>query len=54
MIILVQAGSAVDETIDKIAAFMESGDIIIDGGNEWYPNSVRYIDESEHVGCLRL
>lgn len=41
VIILVQAGKAVDETIEKLTAFMESGDIIVDGGNEWYPNSIR-------------
>jgi 6-phosphogluconate dehydrogenase len=40
VIILVQAGSPVDETIAKLADFMEAGDIIIDGGNEWFPNSI--------------
>jgi 6-phosphogluconate dehydrogenase len=38
---LVQAGAAVDSTIEQLGQFMESGDIIIDGGNEWFPNSVR-------------
>jgi 6-phosphogluconate dehydrogenase len=32
---LVQAGAPVDSTIDKLLEFMEAGDIIIDGGNEW-------------------
>lgn len=35
VIILVQAGAPVDSTIDKLCEFMEPGDIIIDGGNEW-------------------
>lgn len=41
VIILVQAGKPVDDTIATLAAFMEPGDLIIDGGNEWFPNSVR-------------
>ena len=39
--ILVQAGKAVDNTIETLIPHMESGDIFVDGGNEWYPNSVR-------------
>jgi 6-phosphogluconate dehydrogenase len=41
VIILVQAGAPVDETIAKLAEDMEPGDVIMDGGNEWFPNSVR-------------
>ena len=32
---LVMAGKPVDATIDLLLEHMESGDIIIDGGNEW-------------------
>ncbi len=35
VIILVKAGAPVDSTIDGLLQFMEAGDIIIDGGNEW-------------------
>lgn len=35
VIILVQAGAPVDSTIDNLCQYMEPGDIIIDGGNEW-------------------
>lgn len=35
VIILVKAGAPVDQTIDQLCEFMEPGDIIIDGGNEW-------------------
>lgn len=35
VIILVQAGAPVDQTIEKLTQYMEPGDIIIDGGNEW-------------------
>lgn len=41
VIILVQAGTAVDETVSLLARYMEAGDIIIDGGNEWFPNSIK-------------
>lgn len=50
VVILVQAGKPVDETIKKISAFMEPGDILIDGGNEWYPNSTRRSGELLHKG----
>ncbi|KAL3939610.1 MAG: hypothetical protein SGARI_001309, partial [Bacillariaceae sp.] len=45
VVILVQAGKPVDETISKLSAFMEPGDVIIDGGNEWFPNSIRRAEE---------
>lgn len=41
VVILVQAGKPVDDTVSALARYMEVGDIIIDGGNEWYPNSIR-------------
>ena len=41
VIILVKAGAPVDATIKGLKEFMEPGDIIIDGGNEWFPNTVR-------------
>jgi 6-phosphogluconate dehydrogenase len=40
VVILVKAGKPVDETIDVLAAHMEAGDMIVDGGNEWYPNTL--------------
>mmetsp|Transcript_18746 Transcript_18746/g.22370 ORF Transcript_18746/g.22370 Transcript_18746/m.22370 type:complete len:1018 (+) Transcript_18746:62-3115(+) len=41
IVLLVQAGKPVDETITNLSAYMEAGDLIIDGGNEWFPNSIR-------------
>ena len=49
---LVQAGAAVDSTIKLLSQFMESGDVIIDGGNEWFPNSIRRSKELEPLGIL--
>jgi 6-phosphogluconate dehydrogenase len=41
IVLLVMAGKPVDATIALLSSHMEAGDVIIDGGNEWYPNSVR-------------
>lgn len=41
VIILVKAGAPVDSTIAALTEHMEPGDIIIDGGNEWYENTER-------------
>ena len=35
VIIRVKAGKPVDDTIAALLQFLEPGDIIIDGGNEW-------------------
>jgi 6-phosphogluconate dehydrogenase len=45
VVILVQAGKPVDQTISQLSSYMEPGDLIIDGGNEWFPNSVRRADD---------
>jgi len=52
VVILVQAGKAVDLTIASLAEHMEPGDLIIDGGNEWFPNQVRRAKELEPKGIL--
>lgn len=36
MIILVKAGAPVDATVAELSKYMEEGDIIVDGGNEWW------------------
>lgn len=36
MILLVQAGAPVDATIANLTQYLEPGDLIVDGGNEWY------------------
>ena len=36
---LVKAGAPVESTIDLLMPLLEKGDIIIDGGNEWYENT---------------
>jgi len=41
IIILVKAGAPVDDTIAALSQYLEEGDLIIDGGNEWYKNTER-------------
>lgn len=52
VVILVQAGKPVDLTIEAISEFMEEGDVIIDGGNEWFPNQIRRHEELEKKGIM--
>jgi 6-phosphogluconate dehydrogenase len=42
---MVPAGSATEETINKIARLLEEGDIIIDGGNSFYKDSMRRAED---------
>ena len=36
---LVKAGPPVDATIEKLSELLDEGDLIVDGGNEWYENT---------------
>lgn len=47
-----KAGSAVDAFIDQLVPHLEAGDIIIDGGNSHYPDSIRRTEELEKKGLL--
>ncbi|CAD6893854.1 unnamed protein product [Tilletia controversa] len=52
MILLVKAGDAVDAFIQQLVPHLEKGDIIIDGGNSHYPDSIRRCKELEEKGLL--
>ena len=54
VIILVKAGAPVDATIEGLSQHMEPGDIIIDGGNEWYENTERRAKALEEKGLLYM
>ena len=41
VVIMVKAGEATDAVIEELAAVMEQGDIIIDGGNALYTDTIR-------------
>jgi 6-phosphogluconate dehydrogenase len=52
VVLLVMAGKPVDDTIDMLSELMEEGDVIIDGGNEWYPNSIRRSETLKGKGIM--
>jgi 6-phosphogluconate dehydrogenase len=52
VIILVQAGKPVDDTIEVLSQYLEPGDLIIDGGNEWFPNTLRRGEALRGKGIL--
>ncbi|OMO85132.1 6-phosphogluconate dehydrogenase, decarboxylating [Corchorus olitorius] len=54
VVILVKAGAPVDQTIAALSDHMEPGDCIIDGGNEWYENTERRMNEVANKGLLYL
>ncbi|KAK1440759.1 hypothetical protein QVD17_06590 [Tagetes erecta] len=54
IIMLVKAGAPVDQTIKTLSQYMEKGDCIIDGGNEWYENTERREKAMAELGLLYL
>ena len=54
VMLMVKAGSAVDDFIGQIVPFLEPGDIIIDGGNSLYGDSDRRVKELEAKGMLYI
>ncbi|MBX7210875.1 MAG: decarboxylating NADP(+)-dependent phosphogluconate dehydrogenase [Verrucomicrobiaceae bacterium] len=52
IIMLVKAGSAVDELIEQLIPLLEPGDILIDGGNSHYPDTIRRTKYVESKGLL--
>lgn len=54
VIILVKAGAPVDATIEALSEYMEPGDIIIDGGNEWYENTERRQAALKEKGIIEI
>ncbi|KAH8927841.1 putative 6-phosphogluconate dehydrogenase [Atractiella rhizophila] len=52
IIMLVKAGSAVDDFIAQLEPYLQKGDILIDGGNSHYPDSIRRTQELEAKGLL--
>ncbi|SCZ02242.1 6-phosphogluconate dehydrogenase (decarboxylating) [Paenibacillus polysaccharolyticus] len=50
ILIMVQAGKATDATIEQLLPHLDQGDIIIDGGNAYFPDTVRRSKELEDKG----
>ena len=50
ILLMVKAGAATDATIDSLKPYLEKGDILIDGGNTFFPDTIRRNKElSEQV-----
>jgi 6-phosphogluconate dehydrogenase len=54
VMLLVQAGPAVDDFIGQLIPLLEPGDIIIDGGNSNYNDSIRRTAQVEAKGLLYI
>ncbi len=52
VMLMVKAGSAVDDFINTLLPHLEPGDIIIDGGNSHFPDTIRRTKELEARGFL--
>jgi len=48
ILLMVKAGDAVDAFIEKVLPFLDSGDVIIDGGNSYYSDTIR---RTEYLSC---
>jgi 6-phosphogluconate dehydrogenase len=52
VMIMVKAGAVVDGVIESLLPYLEEGDIVIDGGNSHFPDSIRRTRELEEKGLL--
>src|SRR3984957_3941290 len=54
IMIMVKAGSPVDDVINELTPLLAPGDILIDGGNSHYPDSTRRTRELKAKGLLYI
>jgi len=54
IMMMVKAGKAVDELIEQLLAVCEPGDILIDGGNSHFPDTIRRTAYVESKGLLYI
>jgi len=54
IMIMVKAGKPVDAVIDQLLPLLDKGDIIIDGGNSHFPDSIRRTKDLEEKGFLYI
>ncbi len=54
VMMLVKAGKPVDDFIEMVIPLLEEGDIIIDGGNSHYPDTIRRTKMVESKGLLYI
>ncbi|MCI0708163.1 MAG: decarboxylating NADP(+)-dependent phosphogluconate dehydrogenase [Ignavibacteriae bacterium] len=54
VMLMVKAGKPVDEFIEMLIPYLEKGDIIIDGGNSHFPDTIRRTKYLEGKGLLYI
>ncbi len=54
VMLMVKAGKAVDDFIEQVLPHLENGDIIIDGGNSHFPDTIRRTKYVESKGKLYI
>ncbi len=54
VMMMVKAGQAVDDFIEKLLGVLEPGDIIIDGGNSHFPDTIRRCQYVESKGLYYI
>lgn len=54
VMMLIKAGSPVDDFIEQVMPHLDAGDIIIDGGNSHYPDTIRRAKTVENKGFLYI
>ncbi len=54
VMMMVKAGSAVDSLIEALIPLLEAGDILIDGGNSHFPDTIRRTAYVESKGLLYI
>jgi len=54
IMMMVKAGSAVDDLIEQLLPHLEKGDILIDGGNSHFPDTIRRAKYVEDKGKLYI
>ena len=50
ILIMIKAGTPVDETIDKLIPYISKGDILIDGGNSFFMDTIRRSTKLDALG----
>ncbi len=52
VLLMVKAGAAVDAVIDGLLPHLEPGDVVIDGGNSYFEDTIRRTERLEQAGLL--
>ena len=54
IMMMIKAGKAVDDMIQQLLPYLEEGDILIDGGNSHFPDTIRRTKYVESKGLLYI